>query len=123
MSLRPWVLVWSSRIELELRGVLVFSALPVLLGDGVIGGFRGVEDGKGRVGHLLPFIGWRALGLGYLKTLGGQGGGIVTSLSVAGLGALLLLDEHREEDGLHVVGIDLQQAIGGAENLVRLTEP
>ena len=78
------------------------------------------KTGIGCAGQLLPVVVRGLGGLGSRQTLPGQGRRVVAGLGIVGLLALVLLDEDRDEDGLGVVGVSLQQAAGGAELVVRI---
>ena len=81
-----------------------------------------MEDRIGPASQLFP-VGVSCSGrLGRHQSLPGQSARIVAGLAIAGLAALALLDHHRDDDGLHVVGIHLQQAACGAERLVGIAD-
>ena len=77
-----------------------------------------MEDRIGTTGQLLP-VGVGCAGrLGSHESLPAQRCRIVAGLGIVGLAALALLDDHRDEDGLHVIRVRLDQAAGRAERMV-----
>ena len=81
-----------------------------------------MEDRIGCAGQLLPVTGRGVGGLGGCQAPLGKRRGVIAGLRVLGLAALALLDEDRNEDGLHVAGVQLEHTAGRAERLVGIAQ-
>jgi len=81
-----------------------------------------MEDRVSCADQLFPIAGGGVGGLGGRQASLGQRRGVIAGLRVLSLAALALLDEDRNEDGLQIIGVHLEQTAGRAERLVGVAQ-